>query len=378
MKFRIVVKIGVGLSVLLFCLGVAFYSFVSLTDAEKGKGVNMFALIPDDCYGVLDTDNIGYYTSEFPRTSYAVDLDTLHHSGLINNILTDITKYTSVNTHGLSNQIQRLMISFHNSSSTKDVVAYFKITGGGSSFVLDILRQKYGYDIHPKTEEYRGKKIEIYPLGKTANFLSVFSGDGYLVVSYHKLLIERVIDAIKDGTSLANDAVFSNHKVNKTANYLTFYGRTASFPLLAGGHTHVWSDFELHLNSDVLYLSGTMYEPDSCMNDAKLRLEQIPVISQDSILIISGHEKVDSCISNAMSMPRNKIFDECLSNLSRDASYIMVADMDKVAQYPELYAPYIPSFICSNIELFRSFIMSSQVTEVNGRFSHIYVFTYKY
>lgn len=378
MKFRTIVKIGVGLSVLLFCLGVAFYSFVSLTDAEKGKDVDMFALIPDDCYGVLDTDNIGYYTSEFPRTSYAIDLDTIHHSELIKNILTGITQYTSVNTHGLSNQIQRLMISFHNSNSTKDVVAYFKLSSSGSGFIGDILKQRYGQNISPKVEEYRGKKIEIYPLGKTVNFLSVLSGDGYLVISYHKLLIERVIDAIKDGTSLSDDVVFSNHKVKKSANYLTFYGRTASFPLLSGGQTHVWSEFELHLNSDVLYLSGMMYEPDSCMQEVKSRLEEIPTLSEDSILIISGHEKVDSCITNAMSMARNKIFDECLSNLSRDASYIMVADMDKVAQTPELYASYFPGFIRDNIDLFRSFIMSSQVTEVNGRFSHIYIFTYKY
>lgn len=376
MRFRTVVKIGVGLSVLLFCIGVAFYSFLSLTDVEKGKDVNMFALVPDDCNGVLDTDNIFFYTSEFPRTSYAIDLDTLHHSELINNILTDISKYTSVNTHGLSNQIKRLMISFHNSTSTKDVIAYFKIAGGGNKFLLDILRQKYGQDIYPKTEEYRGKKIEIYPLGKTANFLSVLSGDGYIIVSYHKMLIERVIDAIKDGTSLANDAVFKNYQMKKSANYMTFYGRTASFPLLADNN-NVWSEFELHLNSDVLYLSGSMYEPDSCSHDIALRLDNIHNISSDSILIVSGHEKVDSCITNAISKPKNRIFDQCLSNLSRDASYIMVADMDKVAENIEQYSPYIPGFICDNIGLFRSFIISSQVTEINGRYSHIYVFTYK-
>lgn len=377
MKFRTVVKIGIGLSVLLFCLGVAIYSFASLSDAEKGKDINMFTLIPDDCNGILDTDNIGYYTSEFPRTAYAIDLDTLHHSELINNILNDITKYTSVNTHGLSNQIKRLMISFHNSTSPKDVIAYFQITNTGNKFLFDILRQKYGPDIYPKTEEYRGKKIEIYPLGKTANFLSVLSGDGYIAVSYHKMLIERVIDAIKDGTSLANNDVFKNHQSKKSANYLTFYGRTASFPMLSESNTNVWSEFELHLNSDVLYLSGTMYEPDSCRNSIKSRLDNIKPIYGDSILIVSGQDKVDSCISNALSQTRNKIFDQCISNLSRDASYIMVADMDKVAQDLESYTPYIPGFICDNIELFRNFIISSQVTEVNGEYSHIYVFTYK-
>lgn len=377
MKFRNIVKIGIALSVLLFCFGVAFYSFVSLTDAEKGKDINMFALIPSDCYGVLDTDNIGYYTSEFPRTSYAIDLKTLHHSDLINNILTDITKYTSDNSHGLSNQMSRIMISFHNSSSTKDVVAYFKVSGGTNKFVLDILRQKYGSNIYPKTEEYRGKKIDIYPLGKTANFLSVLTGDGYLVVSYHKKLVERVIDAIKDGTSLANDEVFRNNHDKKSANYLTFYCRTASLPLLSEDYSQIWSEFELHFNSDVLYLSGSMYEPDSCFQEMSKRLENISTISEDSILVISGQEKVDSCISQVLSVPRNHIFDHSLSNLSKDASYIMVADVDKVAENVSLYLPYIPKFICDNIELFRSFIISSQVTEVNGKFSHIYVFTYK-
>lgn len=377
MRFRTVVKIGVGLSVLLFCLGVAFYSFLSLTDAEKGKNVNMFALIPDDCNGVLDTDNISYYTSEFPRTSYAVDLDTLHHSELINNILTDITKYTSVNTHDLLNQIKRLMISFHGSGASKEVVAYFNITGRSNKFVLDILRQKYGPDIYPKTEEYRGRKIVIFPLGKTANFLSVLSGEGYLVVSYHKKLIERVIDAIKDGSSLAEDFVFRNNHVKKSANYLTFYARTASFPLLADDEQHVWSEFELHFSSDVLYLSGSMLAPDSFMQNVASRLYEIKNVMSDSVMIVSDHNKVDSCISAAISKPKVRIFDQCLANLSGEASYIMVADMDKVAQNIELYSPYVPEFICDNIELFRPFIISSQITEVDGGFSHIYVFTYK-
>ena len=51
--------------------------------------------------------------------------------------------------------------------------------------------------------------------------------------------------------------------------------------------------------------------------------------------------------------------------------------MDKVVQNIDQYSPYVPEFICDNIELFRPFIISSQITEVDGGFSHIYVFTYK-
>ena len=120
-----------------------------------------------------------------------------------------------------------------------------------------------------------------------------------------------------------------------------------------------------------------MYEPDSCSQGMSYRLENIPAISEDSILVVSGREKVDSCVSKVLSEPRNSIFDQCVSNLSREASYIMVADMDKVAENIKLYSSYVPGFICENIELFRPFIISSQITEVNGKFSHIYVFTYK-
>lgn len=378
MRFRVIVKVGVFLSVLLFCAGVGFYSFVSLSEADKRNDFNMYSIIPDDCFGVLETDNIDYFTNEFPRTAYAGALDTLRHIGLINSILNDLTQYTSINSHGINNQMRRIMISFHNPVVAKEVVAYFKVGSSGKQFIIDILRQKYGASISSRIEEYRGRNIEIYPLGKTTKFLSVLTGEGYIAISYHKRLIERVIDAIKDGTSLANNDVFSKIDVKKSANYMTFYGHGSSFPLLSDGHGHSWSEYDLHMNSDVLYLSGSMYEPDSCFNNMVSRMNNIQPISEDSLLIISGNNKIDSCISKAMTMPRNSIFDECVSNLSRDASYIMVIDMEKAARELKFFRPYLPGFICDNIELFKDFIVSLQITEVNGRLSHIYVFTYKY
>ena len=70
-------------------------------------------------------------------------------------------------------------------------------------------------------------------------------------------------------------------------------------------------------------------------------------------------------------------FDECVANLSRDASFMLVADMHKVSENPERFRPYLPPFILENATLFHSFILSTQLSISEDRLSHIMVLTYK-
>ena len=63
--------------------------------------------------------------------------------------------------------------------------------------------------------------------------------------------------------------------------------------------------------------------------------------------------------------------------LSRDASYIMVADMDMLVRDSKKYTPYLPAFVSRHPDLFRPFILSVQITRMKNRLSHIFVFTYK-
>ena len=71
------------------------------------------------------------------------------------------------------------------------------------------------------------------------------------------------------------------------------------------------------------------------------------------------------------------LFDECVANLSRDASFMLVADMHKVSENPERFRPYLPPFILENATLFHSFILSTQLSISEARLSHIMVLTYK-
>lgn len=378
MQIRSVIKLGVVLSVVLFCIGIAFYGFARLSMADKENRVDIFEFVPKDCAGILETDNIDNFMHVFSQAAYSSQLDTLHRAGLMNDILSDLSRYSSAAAHGLSYQMNHVVISFHRPHTAMDVVAYFRIGKEGKHQLIEAVKGKHGADFVPKKETYRGKKIEIYPLSST-RYLSVYTTDGLVVVSYQKKLIEQVIDAVKDNNSLREDSVFTSIHHTQPASFITIYGRTPSVPFLGKESCHSWSEYDIHLNSEVLYLSGQMKEEQAdCLDRMLQAVHTVPVVSEsDSLLVVSGRERVDSCISKVIASPSHTLFDECVSNLSRDASYIMVADMEKVAAAPEQFASYLPPFLIRHADLFRSFILSIQFTEVNNRLSHIFVFTYK-
>lgn len=378
MQIRSVIKLGVVLSVVLFCIGIAFYGFARLSMADKENRVDVFEFVPKDCAGILETDNIDNFMHVFSQAAYSSQLDTLHRAGLMNDILSDLSRYSSAAAHGLSYQMNHVVISFHRPHTAMDVVAYFRIGKEGKHQLIEAVKGKHGADFIPKKETYRGKKIEIYPLSST-RYLSVYTTDGLVVVSYQKKLIEQVIDAVKDNNSLREDSVFTSIHHPQPASFITIYGRTPSVPFLGKESCHSWSEYDIHLNSEVFYLSGQMKEEQAdCLDRMLQAVHTVPVVSEsDSLLVVSGRERVDSCISKVIASPSHTLFDECVSNLSRDASYIMVTDMEKVAAAPEQFASYLPPFLIRHADLFRSFILSIQFTEVNNRLSHIFVFTYK-
>lgn len=378
MQIRSVIKLGVVLSVVLFCIGIAFYGFARLSMADKENRVDIFEFVPKDCAGILETDNIDNFMHVFSQAAYSSQLDTLHRAGLMNDILSDLSRYSSAAAHGLSYQMNHVVISFHRPHTAIDVVAYFRIGKEGKHQLIEAVKGKHGADFIPKKETYRGKKIEIYPLSST-KYLSVYTTDGLVVVSYQKKLIEQVIDAVKDNNSLREDSVFTSIHHTQPASFITIYGRTPSVPFLGKESCHSWSEYDIHLNSEVFYLSGQMKEEQAdCLDRMLQAVHTVPVVSEsDSLLVVSGRERVDSCISKVIASPSHTLFDECVANLSRDASYIMVTDMEKVAAAPEQFASYLPPFLIRHADLFRSFILSIQFTEVNNRLSHIFVFTYK-
>ena len=64
MRLRTVAKLGVVLSVVLFCIAVGFYEFTRLSMTDRGREFNLFSLVPSNSIGVLESDNINYFWPE--------------------------------------------------------------------------------------------------------------------------------------------------------------------------------------------------------------------------------------------------------------------------------------------------------------------------
>lgn len=375
MKLHTIAKMGGFISVILFLIGVGMYGFAKLSETGNGKNIDLLTLVPSNCIRVLETDNLEYFSNEFAQTSYAERLDSLGQTGLVNSILTNILRYSSEGAHRLGNQMNRLLVSFHSPVNDGNVVVYFRMSKESKRLLAKIFSEKEKASSR-KVETYRGEEILIFPYQQT-KFIAAYSGKGFLAVSYQKRLIEQVIDAQKDRTSLRYDPSFSKIQQSKSANFMTIYGKTPAFPFVCPDNLTSWNEFDIHLNSDVFYLTGRMYADEACVQYVHEGLKGIQMKSDNHFLLVSGQHQVDSCISESIVSPHDMLFDECVSTLSREASFIMVADLDQVADRPEEYSSYLPKFVRSNVNKFRGFILSVQLTKLEDRISHILVFTYK-
>ena len=380
MRLRTVAKMGMVLSVVLFCTAVGFYGFAKLSMTDKSKDINLFSLVPaDDCIGVLESDNINYFLNEFPRLNYSEEPVCFQFPGLFNELVGGLNEYTTHTAHGLSSKMSRMVVSFHAPGSPRDQVVYFRMGDSDEGTVDDMLLQYAPKGFAPKKEKYKGKNISVYPLNND-DFLAVYSEAGFFVVSYQKRLIEKVIDAKEDKEkALSSDGVFSEAMGKKKShNFLTLYARTPSMPFLQGSKG-CWSAFDFHMNSDVVYLTGDTFMADTCNCISLMadRLKEVPNVREDSLIISADRELMTACMDEAYERNSRTLFNECVANLSREAVFMLVADMNKVAGEPSRFVPYLPKFLLENAPLFRSFILSTQLSLVNDRLSHIMVLTYK-
>lgn len=375
MRLHTIAKLGGLLSVILFLIGVGMYGFAKLSEAGNGRNLDLLSLVPSNCIRVLETDNLDYFSNEFPQTSYATHLNQFANSGVVDSILKHIVDFSSAGAHRLGNQMNHLFISFHSEENIDDVVVYFKMTKEAKKLLADIfMKQENVYT--PKVENYRDEDIVIFPYRQT-HFVSVYSGNGFLAASFQKRLIEQVIDAEKDCTSLRQDPNFSRVYHTKSANHMTLYGRIPVVPFDCSDNSSCWNEFDIHLNSDVFYLSGNMYAGTQCLESIDEGLRGVTMKSENNFLMVSGQHQVDSCISEAIVSPHDALFDECVSTLSREASYILVADLGEILSSDSPYKAFLPSFVTADIEKFSAFILSIQLTKLKDHYSHILVFTYK-
>ena len=380
MKLKTVVKFGTMVSVLLFCIAVGYYAFMKLDMANRHRDVNLFTLIPEDCTVVLQSDDISACLDEFSNLNYERELERFQFKGLLHFIIEGLNQYATENAHGLNGQMNRLLVSFHAPYTQLDQVIYFQTGAEGESLFVDMLREYMMNDFLPKEEEYRGETIRIYPLNHE-EYLSVYTDMGALVISYQKSLVEKVIDARLDGQSLGDDDVFSQLLKKRKAHFLTLYAYESTMPVLDGENPN-WSEYDFHFNSDVFYLTGDIHLLEEKEKDEELlKIRECPLEKGEGVLVSADVDSTQFYMEEAYvaRLSNNQtLFDECMANLSNEASFTLVADMQVYEGHESVLNPYLPSFVRKNAPLFSPFILSLQYSLVDNRLSHIWTFTYKH
>lgn len=382
MKLKTIVKIGTVVSVLLFAFAVGYYAFMRLDMTMYNRDVNLFSLVPSTSVGVLESDQFNAFIDEESTLNYGCELKGLQFPGLLNLLANGWGEYTAENLHGLNNQVNHWIVSFHGSDFSRDQVVYFRLGVTGEEVILDMLQECLPANFLPKEEEYRGKTMRIYPLS-IDDFLVVYSEKGFMVLSYQKRLMEQVIDAQLDETSLYYDDLFSQvFAKKKSHDFLTLYGRTASMPLLKT-ESECWSEYDIYMNSDVAYLTGDAFFSDemACQDMLSEKLQEVPVVKEEGLVLSSQKDSTALYMNQAFEendIGNGTLFNECVANLSNEAAFSLVVDMEKVEKDPERFQMYLPAFILEHASLFRSFILSTQFSLNGERLSHIWVFTYKY
>jgi len=379
MALRTVVKYGTIVSVMLFCMAVGYYAFMQLDATDRNRDVNLFALIPEDCTTVLQSDDISACLDELSSLNYERKLENFQFQGLLHLVIGGLNEYATESDHGLSHQMNRLLVSFHAPYTSRDQVIYFQSGTRDESMFVDMLQEYMTSDFLPKEEMYRGETIRIYPLNHE-EYLSVYTNPGTLVISYQKSLIEKVIDARLDGKSLDENEVFSKMLLKKHSHNLTLYAFHPALPVLQG-ETPCWGEYDFHFNSDVFYLTGDIHLIEENEKDEELlKIRQCPFEKGEGVLVSADADSTQFYMEEAYvaRLSNNQtLFDECLANLSNEASFSLVADMQAYEGHESVLNPYLPSFVRKNASLFSPFILSLQYSLVENRLSQIWTFTYK-
>ena len=380
MKFKTLIKLGTFSSVFLFCVAVGFYAFTHLTLIDQNRSIDLFSLVPADSEAVVESENVDAFFKEYSQLNYHEELKNIHFPELFSFLLNQLNTYATENAHGLSSQMNHVLVSYHDRSRANNQVIYFRKGFADEAMLTDMLREFSSNEFLIKKETYRGESILIHPLG-TQDFLSVFSGKGFFAVSYQKELIEKVIDTYLDKTSVKENKQFAKLiSKKKTPHYLTYYTRNFSLPFLKDKEPERWCEYDFHISSDVLFITGeSIWDDDSGREQVECSLRDVETMVEKDAFVSSDKDSIQYYMNLAQENCEGKdmvLHNECMAALSHDASFALVANMEKVFEEKERFEPYIPTFITRNEKTFRHFLLSTQLTFVENRPSCIWVLTY--
>ena len=284
MKLRTLIRIAVIVSIVLLCTGFGVYSFLRMNAVENRQDFNLFTLVPQDATAVLETDRMA---------DLMEDVDGLHcskdeHFLYVSELFVYLKKYFNTlvgdTPHGLSRQMNKMLISFHEPDTPLNQVLYCSLGEGDYELVESFVRKYCSSTFPSKYFDYNGEEIRIYPTAD-GRFLAAYFTPDFLAVSFQKRLIEQVIDACRSRQSLMDMASFRAMYAGKRNNVAaTVYVRMKEVGMGKNTdgirpQTHLgsWAEFDMKFNEEAVYCSGISHGADTARTFINALRRQEPI-----------------------------------------------------------------------------------------------------
>lgn len=284
MKLRLLIRIAIIVSVVLLCTGFGVYSFYRLNAVDNKKDFNLYTLVPQDAIAVLETDRMADLVEDINQLNCSKDNHFLYVSELFVYLKKYLYTLVGDTPHGLSKQMNKMLISFHEPDTPLNQVLYCSL-GTGDYELVESFVQKYCSSTFPsKYFDYKGEEIRIYSM-VGGRFLAVYFTPDFLAVSFQKRLIEQVIDARRSKESLMDVPAFRTmHAGKHNSVAATIYVRMKAVDM--GKNTDdmysqtrlgSWAEFDMKFNEDAIYCSGISHGTDSTQTFINALRKQKPI-----------------------------------------------------------------------------------------------------
>lgn len=284
MKLRLIIRIAVVVSVALLCTGFGVYSFFRLNAVESQKDFNLYTLVPQTAIAVLETDRMAELVENINELSCSKNNHFLYASELFVYLKNYLHTLLEDTPHGLSKQMNKMLISFHEPDNPMNQVLYCSLGSGDYELVESFIRKYCSSSFPSKIFDYKGEEISIYPM-PDGRFMAAYFTSDFLAISFQKRLLEQVIDARLDKTSLIDMPSFKVMHAGKNANVeATVYVRIKSVDMgkntdgiRSQSYLGSWAEFDLKLNEDAIYCSGISHGSDTTLTFINVLRQQQPI-----------------------------------------------------------------------------------------------------
>ncbi len=270
MKPRLLIKIAVIVSVVLLCTGFGMYSLFKLNAKDHSREINLYQLVPRDAIAVLETDRMDKLIDEVSELQCSKENHFLYVSDLFVFLKKHLHTLLESTPHGLSRQMNKMLLSFHEPDNPVNQVLYCSL-GEGEEKMMEAFIRKYCSAAFPlKIFDYKGEEIKIYTMSD-GRFLATYMTSDFLVVSFQKHLVEKVIETRRSQLSLANLSSFRriHYKQNFNVEAKVYVRMKAvemgkqSADILHRAKLGSWGEFDLKFNDNAIYCSGITRDSDS-------------------------------------------------------------------------------------------------------------------